>query len=460
MTDGDDLRRKPPHIALFPSAGMGHLTPFLRLAAMLASRGCTITLITANPTVSAAESTHISAFFSAHPRINRLEFETIPYSPTNPTTDDPFFLQFEAINRSVHFLRPLLSSLSPPLSAVVSDFAVAASFGPIANDLSIPTYVVWTSSARFLSLMTYLSLSISENSPKFGDENVEIPGLSPIPVSCIPPPVFNPNHLFALILLSNARFFPKAKGLLLNTFERFESETINALNNGRVLSCLPPVHPIGPLEPSELEKGPRLPWLDDQSVGSVVYISFGSRTAMSKDQIRELGNGLEISGCAFLWVLKTRKVDTDDNEELQEVLEESFIERTTNRGIVVKEWVKQEEILAHPAIGGFVSHCGWNSVTEAARHGVPVLAWPQHGDQRVNAEVVERAGLGVWVREWGWGGERLVRGEEIGEKVSEMMSDRELRNRAREVGEEARKAWEVNGSSEKALMGVIDGLKP
>ncbi|XP_057482769.1 UDP-glycosyltransferase 708C1-like [Actinidia eriantha] len=285
---------------------------------------------------------------------------------------------------------------------------------------------------------------------------LEIPGFDP---SNIPPPVFNPNHLFPSILLSNARFFPEAKGLLLNTFERFESETIDALNNGRVLSCLPPVHPIGPLEPSELEKGHRLPWLDDQSVGSVVYISFGSRTAMSKDQIRELENGLEISGCAFLWVLQTRKVDTDDNEELQEVLEESFLERTTNRGIVVKEWVKQEEILAHPAIGGFVSHCGWNSVTEAARHGVPVLAWSQHGDQRVNAEVVERAGLGVWVREWGWGVDRLVRGEEIGEKVREMMSDRELRNRAREVGEEARKAWEVNGSSEKALMGVIDGLK-
>ncbi|PSR87703.1 UDP-glycosyltransferase [Actinidia chinensis var. chinensis] len=315
MTDGDDLRRKPPHIALFPSAGMGHLTPFLRLAAMLASRSCTITLITANPTVSAAESTHISAFFSAYPRINRLEFETIPYSPTNPTTDDPFFLQFEAINRSVHLLRPLLSSLSPPLSAVVSDFAVASSFGPIANDLSIPTYVVWPSSARFLSLI---------------------------------------------------------------------------------------------------------------------------RTTK---------------------VLGQWKVDTDDNEELQEVLEESFLERTKNRGIVVKEWVKQEEILAHPAIGGFVSHCGWNSVAEAARHGVPVLAWPQVGDQRANADVVERAGLGVWVREWGWGVERLVRGEEIGEKVREMMSDRELRSRAREVGEEARKAWEVNGSSEKALMGVIDGLK-
>ncbi|GFZ19287.1 UDP-Glycosyltransferase superfamily protein [Actinidia rufa] len=407
MTDGDDLRRKPPHIALFPSAGMGHLTPFLRLAAMLASRSCTITLITANPTISAAESTHISAFFSAYPRINRLEFETIPYSPTNPTTDDPFFLQFEAINRSVHLLRPLLSSLSPPLSAVVSDFAVAASFGPIANDLS--QYPL-----RF----------------------------------------FNPNHLFASILLSNARFFPKAKGLLLNTFDRFESETIDALNNGRVLSCLPPVHPIGPLEPSELEKGHpselekghRLPWLDDQNVGSVVYISFGSRTAMSKDQIRELGNGLEISGCAFLWVLKISKVDTEDNEELQEVLEESFLEKTKNRGIVVKEWVKQEEILAHPAIGGFVSHCGWNSVMEVAQHGVPVLAWPQHGDQRVNAEVVERAGLGVWVRS-GVGEREVSEREEIGEKVREMMSDRELRNRAKEVGEEAREGmgveWEL-----------------
>ncbi|KAF7129572.1 hypothetical protein RHSIM_Rhsim10G0034200 [Rhododendron simsii] len=154
-----------------------------------------------------------------------------------------------------------------------------------------------------------------------------------------------------------------------------------------------------------------------------------------------------------------RKVDKEDTVGIEEVLGELFIKRTKDRGVAVKGWVEQEEILSHPVIGGFVSHCGWNSVMEAARHGVPVLAWPLHGDQKVNAEVVEKVGLGMWVREWGWGGERLVRGEEVGDKVREMMSDEKLRRRGREIGEEARKAWEGSGSSQRALMEAIDEFK-
>lgn len=124
---------------------------------------------------------------------------------------------------------------------------------------------------------------------------------------------------------------------------------------------------------------------------------------MSKDQIRELGNGLERSGHTFLWVLKNSKVDKDDREDLEELLVHSFHKKTKNKGIIVKGWVSQEQILEHSAIGGFVSHCGWNSVMEAARRGVPMLAWPQHGDQKINAELVEKAGLGLWAREVGEG---------------------------------------------------------
>ncbi|GFZ19274.1 hypothetical protein Acr_27g0010130 [Actinidia rufa] len=164
---------------------MGHLTPFLRLAAMLASRNCNVTLITVKPTVSAAESAHISAFFSAHPHINRLEFE-VP--PTDSAIDDPFFKQLEAINRSIHLLKPLLSSSSPPLNAIFSDFALATSVGSITDDLCIPNYVFVTTSARFFSLMTSLPSLISDNSAK-----LEIPGFDP---SNIPPPIFNPNHFF------------------------------------------------------------------------------------------------------------------------------------------------------------------------------------------------------------------------------------------------------------------------
>nr|WUG53805.1 UDP-glycosyltransferases 4 [Camellia sinensis] len=463
MANADDFSGKSPHVAVLPGAGMGHLTPALRLAAMLSSRGCLVTLIAVKPTVSAAESTTISNFFSTYPHINRLDFEILPRKPPSSTNDDPFFIQFEAISRSVvHLLKPLLLSSSPPLSAIFSDFTVSMTLTPILEELCIPNYVLSVTCARFLSLLAYLPYLINENSPKFSesDDYVHIPGLSPLPLSTIPPPFFNPTLFFTSFAISNALFLPKAKGILVNTFERFEPDTLAALNNGRVLSNLPPVHPIGPLEPYKLEKGEQLSWLDDQSVISVVYVCFGNRTAMSKDQIRELGDGLERSGCPFLWVLKSSKVDKEDTEEIEDLLGDSFLERIKNRGIVVKAWVNQEQILAHPAIGGFVSHAGWNSVMEAARYGVPLLAWPLHGDQRVISEVVENAGFGVWVRDWGWGGERVVKGEEIGEKVKQLMSDEKLRNRAMEVEEEARKAFQdANGSSEKALMGIIETLR-
>lgn len=246
--------------------------------------------------------------------------------------------------------------------------------------------------------------------------------------------------------------------MIINTFDYFEYDTITAIRSKKVSTYFPPIFSIGPLKDYKFGKGyPK--WLDDQEERSVVYISFGSRTAMSRDQIRELGEGLIRSEISFLWVLKTSKVDKEDEGELSDLLGESFLEKSGSKGIVVRGWANQEEILGHPAIGGFVSHCGWNSVTESTRYGVPILAWPLHGDQRVNAEVVEKAGMGVWERDWGWGGERLIKGEEIAEKIREMMGDEKLRAQAKKIRDEAKKALEVDGSSEKALSSLIDLVK-
>ncbi|CAB4274937.1 unnamed protein product [Prunus armeniaca] len=454
----------PPHIALLPSAGMGHLTPFLRLASMLSSRSCTVTLITASPSVSAAESSHISFFLSQHPLVKHIEFQIIPSKPSsNPTTDDPFCLQFEATNRSVHLLYPSLASASPPLSAIFSDFAVASSFAPVAADLGIPNYIITTTSCKFFCLMAYLPVLLSDPlSFSRSLSEVSIPGVTPMPLPSIPPQFKNPNHLFTSLIATSAQALSKANGILMNTFDDFEPETLAAINSGRVLDNLPPILPIGPLEtfePKKEQDQSYLPWLDSQPEESVVYVSFGSRTAMSSAQIRELSKGLERSGYRFLWVLKTRKVDKDDKEELKDLLEESFLDRTKNKGRVVKGWVSQQDILEHPAIGGFLNHCGWNSVMEAARKGIPMLAWPQHGDQSGNAEVLEKAGLGIWERKWGWGLEGLVSGEEIGKKIVELMEDEKLRGLARKVGENAGKATGIGGKSEKVLTEVLEYLE-
>ncbi|CAK9151419.1 unnamed protein product [Ilex paraguariensis] len=465
MSNSTNRRGEPPHIAILQS-GLGQSNPFFRLAAMLASHNCTVTfiMITTQPTVSAAESTHISSFFSSHPEINRIDFDIPAFNTSSSTTNDPFIVHFEAINHSIHLLVPVLSSLPRPPSAIFSDFVVAAGLSQIIADLDIPHYIVSTTSARFFSTVAYLPVLISETPSKFGDNSadVEIPGLDPLLVSSIPPTWLDDspwNYLLRVYLIPNAQSLPKVKGVLINTFNWFEAETIVALNKGMVLSNLPTVFPIGPLNPHELKKCLKIPWLDLQCAESVVYVNCGSREPMPTDQLIELGNALEISGCTFLWILKGNKMQKVGNdEELRELLGDTFIERTKNKGRILKGWVNQEEILAHPAIGGFVSQCEWDSVMEAARQGVPMLAWPQHGDQKMNAEVMEKAGLGVWAKDWGWDGERLVKGEEIKEMVKQVMEDVNLRGKAMKIREEARKAWEVGGSSEKELMGLIEML--
>ncbi|XP_059293911.1 UDP-glycosyltransferase 708C1-like [Lycium ferocissimum] len=450
------------HVALLPSAGMGHLMPFLRLASMLASRNCKVTLLTAQPAVSAAESNHLNSFFTAHPHIQRLDFHVLPIQPSNPH-HDPFFLQFEAIIRSVHLLPPLLSSLSPPISALFLDIAAATCVDQLSDDpsLSISYYILSTTSARFFSLISHLPHLTLEDHSKYSNKKLQLPGLPPFSISNIPPPLFNPENLFTTQLISNSRAISKVKGIVSNTFRWFESETIEALNSGNTSITLPQFLPIGPFKPYEDDgKCCSLSWLDEQPAKSVVYVSFGSRTAMSKDQIKELGEGLLKTTQKFLWVLKSVKVDKVEETGLEELLGSSLLGRIKEKrqGMVVKEWVKQEDILAHPAIGGFFSHCGWNSLVEAAQRGMPMLAWTLHGDQRFNAEVVEKAGLGLWPKNWGWLGERLVKSEEIEEKIEDLMQDHKLRSMAQKVGEEAIQAWEIGGTSEKVLGQIIEML--
>ncbi|KAK1296353.1 Anthocyanidin 5,3-O-glucosyltransferase [Acorus calamus] len=414
----------PAYVALLPSAGMGHLTPFLRLASSLVSLGCHVTLLRPLPIVSSAKSLQFSDFLSSHPSVHCLDLHLLPFQPSSADSTDPFFLQFESISRSV----PLLLPLEPKPSALVTDIFLASSVAPVARArLNLPCFVLFTSSASMLSLCA----------------SFNIPGSRFVDASMIPPVLRDPNNPFTQQFSTNGAALAGMDGVLVNTFDALEMRALAALNQGEVLEGLPRVFTIGPLKPLERRRAQarELEWLDGQPERSVVYVSFGSQTALSEEQIKELARGLDRSGFSRHW----------------------FMGRVKERGLVVKDWVEQEEILAHGAVATFMSHCGWNSVTEAAMHGVHVLAWPRNGDQRINAGVVEAVGMGRLFKgwEWGCGGEKVVVGEVVEEELREIMEDARVVAGAARVREEAVRAVAVGGGgggSRDSLTGLIEKL--
>ena len=74
-----------------------------------------------------------------------------------------------------------------------------------------------------------------------------------------------------------------------------------------------------------------------------------------------------------------------------------FLQKVGDRGKIVEGWAPQARILDHSSIGGFVSHCGWNSVTESMHFGVPITAIPMHLDQPINARLVKEFRTGIEV---------------------------------------------------------------
>jgi UDP:flavonoid glycosyltransferase YjiC (YdhE family) len=111
--------------------------------------------------------------------------------------------------------------------------------------------------------------------------------------------------------------------------------------------------------------------------------------------------------------------------------------------MVVEGWAPQTKILEHPSIGGFVSHCGWSSVMESMKLGVPIIAVPMQLDQPINARLVAEVGVGVEVKRDANG--KLERGkvakvirEVVEEKAGEGVrrKAKELKEKIREKGEE------------------------
>ncbi|CAL5051752.1 unnamed protein product [Urochloa decumbens] len=205
-----------------------------------------------------------------------------------------------------------------------------------------------------------------------------------------------------------------------------------------------------------------LRWLDGKEPSSVVYVSFGSIAHAAAKQVVELGLGLEASGHPFIWVVKNADRHGDDVTEFLRELEE----RVAGRGLLIRGWAPQVLILSHAAVGGFVTHCGWNSTMEAVAAGLPVVAWPHFADQFLNAKfAVEVLGIGVDVGVtepviYRMDQKEIVVGREAVEEAVRSVMDggeerEERRRRARALAAKARAAVEEGGSSHGNLLDLI-----
>ncbi|KAK9082681.1 hypothetical protein Scep_029152 [Stephania cephalantha] len=116
---------------------------------------------------------------------------------------------------------------------------------------------------------------------------------------------------------------------------------------------------------------------------------------ISAAQMMELAKGVEASETPFVWVIRP-PMGFDLREKFRaEWVPEGFGEKNKN-GMLIHGWGPQLEILQHRSVGGFLSHCGWNSVMESLSQGVPIIGWPLRAEQSYNAKMlVEEMGVCV-----------------------------------------------------------------
>ncbi|KAJ4809916.1 UDP-glycosyltransferase 71K2 [Rhynchospora pubera] len=451
-------------VYFFPVYAAGHLIAMIEFAKRLSTFGNSFSIhflliLPDNPNHGSPLCS--SYLQSLQAQNTAFQFHPLP-SVEPPTTFNGTieFLSLRTRSYMPHVKEQLLASPSPITALVLDVFASDAI--DVANELSIPSYIYYTSNATSYALMSHFSCQKEENNPKdnLKVEAICVPGLVPIPLTCIEYLFSNRKSTFDKWFMHYGRRSNEAKAVILNSNNYLEKTAVEALVKGTPLAPdtkISGIYPIGPVISSDKNKSQEhecLKWLDRQPMKSVVFLCFGSTEAFDVSQSRQIASALEQSGHRFLWAIRTPSNEflgfpTDGN--LGELLPGGFIERTKERGLVWPSLVPQTDILSHEAIGGFVTHCGWNSCLESLWFGVPMVPWPLHFEQHLNAfQLVNEMHVAIALeldRKEGF-----VSAKELERAIKCLMDEgseegRSVRKNAEEIKLACRKAVEVGGVS-------------
>ncbi|XP_065871256.1 7-deoxyloganetic acid glucosyltransferase-like [Euphorbia lathyris] len=468
-----------PHVLIFPAPGQGHVNSMLKLAQVLYLSGLT------NITFLNYQSIHEklvlcsdiqSRFLSKYPGFR---FRTIPdCMPMNSRSKDSagwlrMLLEKMELNSKPAFMK-MLSEIHPTVDFIIGDMLMSY-VHDVSLEIGIPSIQFHTISA--CSSWVFYSIPdivAAQERPIKGEEDMDrlitaVPGMEAI-LRCrdLPKKFCQVTDTTNQNLYLCTNIMKEAKSLILNTFEELEGPILS-----QIRTKYPNTYTIGPV--NELLKSKLkslnsqesctssnsvwqvnrscIQWLDEQPEKSVLYVSFGSVTLVTKDQIMELWYGLANSKRRFLWVMRPDSLIDEDGNVVENVPIE-FEEGPKERGYVVS-WAPQEDVLAHKAIGGFWTHSGWNSTIESIVAGVPMICWPYYGDQQVNSRFFGE----VW--KLGLDMKDCCDREIVEKMINDLMVDRkeEFAEAAARMADLARISVEEYGSSSSNLDSLIDHIR-
>ncbi|KAJ6409363.1 hypothetical protein OIU84_008956 [Salix udensis] len=445
------------HVVAMPYPGRGHVNPMMNLCKLISVRKPDILF-----TFVVTEEWH--GFIGSDTRKPaNICFATIPNcipSELGRAKDFPGFLEAVATKMEAPF-EQLLDRLELPVDVIIADtyldWAVL-----VGNRRNIPVASLWTMSATVFSLFHHFEL-LKQNGhfpvelSERGEERVDyIPGIPPTRLVDFPTVFHGTGRQTLPRALDSVSLASKAQYLLLTSVYELEAQAIDALKVKLPL----PLYTVGPpipyLDPKDnssvISSNHDIPdyieWLNSQRKGSVLYVSMGSFLSVSSSQLNEIVAGVHNSGVRFLWVSRGETAPFKDG--------------CGDMGRVVP-WCDQLRVLRHPAVGGFWTHCGWNSTLEAVYAGVPMLASPIFWDQATDSKII--------VEDWeiGWrvkreaGSEKLVTRDEIAKLVKSFMDAensevKEMRKKAKELQETCNAAIAKGGSSDTNLDSFIRGI--
>ncbi|XP_058070175.1 scopoletin glucosyltransferase-like [Magnolia sinica] len=471
----------PLHLFCFPFLAPGHMIPMIDMAKLFAEREARVSIIATPSNASLFEKTIYRTRCSGHRiEIHCLEF---PSSVAGLPDGCENLNDIQSIDNLIDFMKAV-DMFQEPFEQLVEehqpDCIISDLFLPwtldVADKFAIPRLV--------FNGTSFFSLCVTERIQRYAPHKNVASDMEAFIVPCLPHSIeLTKSQIpdFAKAQSGFVEFFERVKeanarsfGVVMNTFYELEPAYVEhyKMELGRKAWNVGPVSLCNRNTVDVAERGKKacigpddcLKWLDGNTSASVVYVCFGSLSQFTAPQLLEIALALEASNRPFLWV-----VGNSEKLSENEWLPDGFEERMQGKGLIMRGWAPQVLILNHPAVGVFVTHCGWNSTLEAISAGVTMVTWPMFAEQFYNEKLITQVlkiGVSVGCRVWVLYEEMerpVIRRDQIEKVITLMMDGGEeaegMRKRAKELGEMANRAVEVGGSSYADMSRLIEELK-